>query len=75
MLEKELEKIVGAPRSQFMQINITAAICMAVLILGVLAIKYLSPPLFSEFNEWYQTYILDETSTKEVLDGVEIDEV
>lgn len=66
-MEKELEKIVGTPRSQFAQINIAAAICMLVLILGVLAIKYFSPPLFSEFHEWYETYILDETSAKEVL--------
>ena len=45
-MEKDIEAIVGAPRSQFVQINIAAAICMAVIILGVLALKYFSPPLF-----------------------------
>ena len=74
-MEKDIEAIVGAPRSQFVQINIAAAICMTVIILGVLALKYFSPPLFSDISEWYEEYILDETSTKEVLDGVEIDEV
>ncbi len=74
-MEKELEAVVGAPRSQFAQVNITAAICMAVILIAVLAIKYISPPLFSAVTEWYEEYVLDETSTKEVLDGVDIDEV
>ncbi|MBQ2316328.1 MAG: hypothetical protein II372_03405 [Clostridia bacterium] len=52
---------LGEYRSQMAQINITALICMAVLIIGVLAVKYISPTTYSKVKEWYSTYISDET--------------
>lgn len=52
---------LGEYRSQLAQINITALICMAVLIIGVLAVKYISPATYSKAKEWYSTYISDET--------------
>lgn len=59
---EEMEKYtLGEYRSQMAQINITALICMAVLIIGVLAVKYISPATYSKVKEWYSTYILDET--------------
>ncbi len=60
-MENELDLCLGEPRSQLAQINITALILMAVLIIGVMAVKYLSPHTFTQFKEWYAVYILDET--------------
>lgn len=59
---EEMEKYtLGEYRSQMAQINITALICMAVLIIGVLAVKYISPATYIKVKEWYSTYISDET--------------
>ena len=63
----EMEKYtLGEYRTQITQINITALICMAGLIIGILAVKYLSPDTFEQVKQWYATYILDETVPLEI---------
>ena len=57
---------LGEYRTQITQINITALICMAVLILGILAVKYLSSDTYEQVKQWYATYILDETVPLEI---------
>ena len=63
----EMEKYtLGEYRTQITQINITALICMAVLVLGILAVKYLSSDTYEQVKQWYATYILDETVPLEI---------
>lgn len=60
--------------SKFIEICIVQTICVAVLLIGVLIIKFFFGKSYAKFYKWYEVNILDETVISEIFDGETADE-
>ncbi len=49
----------------------TEAVLVLAIILAVITLKYVSPNLFGNVKEFYETYICDKTDVNEVFDAVD----
>jgi hypothetical protein len=51
----------------FINIIITQALCVLIILLAVLLLKYFFKPEFSKLKGWYQKNICNDTYVEEVL--------
>ena len=49
------------------KIVVTQVICVALILLSVLVVKYFFKSTYKELKEFYEIYICDDTSANEVL--------
>ena len=54
-------------RGMYINIIITQAICMIVVLLSVITIKYFFKSDFKELKDWYKTQITADTRIEEVV--------
>ena len=65
--ENDISKI--PPKTEFIPIVITQVICVAVILLGLVAVKYISPKGFEKAGSWCSQNILSETDLEKMFDG------
>ncbi len=63
------------PKNTYMQICMTQAVCIAVILIAVLIIKFFFKSGYEKAQKWYSKYILDETTVSEIFDGENDDEI
>ncbi len=56
------------PISLALAFTITQAICISLILLSLIAIKYLFKPTYKELEKWYRNNMLSDTAVSEVLD-------
>ena len=56
------------PHNNFHKIIAVEAICAVVLLLGIVAVRYINKEAFEQIRAFYQQNILTETSVSEVLE-------
>lgn len=56
------------PKNMYIPICITQAICMAVILIAILIIKFFFEGSYAKLQKWYQKNILDETTVTAVFD-------
>ncbi len=54
-------------KNYYINIIITQFICVTLILLSVLAVKYIFKAHYGEVVAWYNTYMCDDTSVDEVL--------
>lgn len=59
---------------RFTEICIVQTICITVLLIGVLIIKFFFEKSYANFYKWYEINILDETVISEISDGETVNE-
>ena len=59
----------------FFAIFITQTVCIAVILIAVLIIKFFFEGSYTKMQKWYVKNILDETSVSEIFDGEKDDEI
>lgn len=59
---------------RFTEICIVQTICITVLLIGVLIIKFFFANSYAKFYKWYEINILDETVISEIFDGETVHE-
>lgn len=62
MEEKEITN-----RPFFAKCVITEAITVLLIILTIVAIKFISPKMFKKLESWYKKNVLDDTTISEVI--------
>ena len=65
--ENDILKV--SPRPMFIPLVITQAVCIVTLLLGVVAVKYISPKNFKKVRYWCAQNILDEVDLDKMFDG------
>lgn len=65
--ELENRKPEFVPHSNFHKIVIVQVICAAILLLGIIAVRYINKESFSDIRSFYEKNLLTETSVDEVL--------
>ena len=63
----EKENLEKETRSGFVAIVLTQAVCIAVILIAVLIIKFFFGQSFREVQKWYGDNILDETCVSDVF--------
>lgn len=56
-------------KSMFIPIVITQVICVITLLLGIVAVKYISPKNFKKVSSWCAQNILTEVDLDKMFDG------
>lgn len=56
------------PKNMYIPICITQAICMTVILIAILIIKFFFEGSYAKLQKWYQKNILDETTVTAVFD-------
>ena len=75
MSEPENEVIENKPKNIFVHICITQTICIVVILITVLIIKYFFSGSYDKLQKWYSKNILDETNVSEIFDGESDNEI
>lgn len=73
-MEEKTDVLKKEYSSKFIEICIVQTICVAVLLIGVLIIKFFFEKNYAKFYKWYEVNILDETVISEIFDGETVDE-
>ncbi len=61
-MENETEKVKTNPKNMYIPICITQTICITVIIISVLIIKFFFDTTFKKLETWYTDNILTETT-------------
>lgn len=64
---EEVEINGNVKKSKYADIVTAQLICVLIIILGLLTVKYFFPDTFTEIKEFYTERICDETSIDEVI--------
>ena len=62
-------------KSKWMHIIITQAICVSIILIGILITKYFFKATYSDIKEWYEINIQNDTDINEVLNDGGINEI
>lgn len=62
MTEEQNNTAENKPKNMYIPICITQAICMAVILIAILIIKFFFEGSYAKLQKWYQKNILDETT-------------
>lgn len=62
MTEEQNSTAENKPKNMYIPICITQAICMAVILIAILIIKFFFEGSYAKLQKWYQKNILDETT-------------
>ncbi len=54
----------------FLKIVTVQCVFVAIMLLGILAIKFITPPNFEKIRDWHKDKFAADTHISEVLDGV-----
>lgn len=71
MTEEQNNTAENKPKNMYIPICITQAICMAVILIAILIIKFFFEGSYAKLQKWYQKNILDETTVTAFLDEEE----
>ncbi len=55
------------PSSKWLNIIITQIVCVSIILLALLIMKYFFKPTFNSVKEWYEINICNDTDINEVL--------
>ncbi len=61
-MEDTTKTIESNPKNMYVPICITQAICMVVIFIAVLIIKFFFTSSYEKCQKWYSKHILDETT-------------
>lgn len=67
-MENETEIIEIKPKNMFVPICITQAICVAVILIAVLIIKFFFESSYTKLQNWCDNNFLEETVISDVFD-------
>lgn len=68
MTEEQNSTAENKPKNMYIPICITQAICMAVILIAILIIKFFFEGSYAKLQKWYQKNILDETTVTAFFD-------
>lgn len=68
MTEEQNSMAENKPKNMYIPICITQAICMTVILIAILIIKFFFEGSYAKLQKWYQKNILDETTVTAVFD-------
>ena len=71
MTEEQNSTVENKPKNMYIPICITQAICMAVILIAILIIKFFFEGSYAKLQKWYQKNILDETTVTAFFDEEE----
>ena len=71
MTEEQNNTAENKPKNMYIPICITQAICMAVILIAILIIKFFFEGSYAKLQKWYQKNILDETPVTAFFDEEE----
>lgn len=71
MTEEQNNTAENKPKNMYIPICITQAICMAVILIAILIIKFFFEGSYAKLQKWYQKNILDETTVSAFFDEEE----
>ena len=74
MSQNEAPVQKGSRSHPLLPVFYVQAVCVAVLLLGLVGLKFLAPTLFSQVREFYEERFLTETSIEQVF-GAENDDL
>ena len=63
----ENEITLSKPKNRFVDIIITQAICVIIILLALIVIKYFFKDTFAKIENWYNKYICADTEISEIL--------
>ncbi len=75
MTDTENEVTEIKPKNMYIQICVTQAVCIAVILIAVLIIKFFFESSYTKIQKWYDKNILDETNVSEIFDGEKNNEI
>ena len=64
------DKKIGKPKNYYVSIIITQSICVALIALSVVCIKYFFKDSYKQIKEFYKNEICSQTDIDEVLKGI-----
>ena len=67
-MEQQTEITEIKPRNMYVSICITQAVCVAVILIAVLIIKFFFKSSYQKIQKWYDNNILDQTKITAVFD-------
>lgn len=67
-MDNQTEIIEIKPKNMFIPICVTQAVCIAVILIAVLIIKFFFDGSYTKLQKWYGENILDETNVSEVFE-------
>lgn len=74
-MDEQNETIEIKPKNMFVPICVTQAVCIAVILITVLVIKFFFEGSYVKLQKWYGESILDETNISDVFDEETADEI
>lgn len=74
-MENQTEKVEIKPKNMYISICITQAICIAVILIAILIIKFFFAANFQKIEKWYTKNILDETNISAVFEEESTSEI
>ncbi len=74
-MESEIEVVEIVPKNMYVPICITQTICVAVILIAVLIIKFFFGSSFSKLEKWCQSNIFEQTKITANFDEEPVDEV
>lgn len=74
-MESETEVIEIVPKNMFVPICITQAVCVAVILIAVLIIKFFFSGSYAKIKDWCHNNFLEETKITAVFDEEQSSEI
>lgn len=74
-MEEQTETIEIKPKNTFAAICTVQAVCVAVILIAVLVIKFFFADCYAKLSDWCVSHFLEETVITDVFDEVEKSEV
>lgn len=68
MTEQQNETQNAKPKNMYVAIAATQAVCIAVILIAVLIIKFFFGDSYAKLEKWYDKNILDETTVSGIFD-------
>lgn len=67
-MEEQTEIIEIKPKNMFVPICVTQAVCVAVILIAVLIIKFFFEGSYTKLQDWCKDNFLEETTISDVFD-------
>ncbi len=67
-MEEQTQTVEIKPKNMYVPICITQAVCIAVILIAALIIKFFFEGSYNKLQNWYTDNILDETNVTQVFD-------
>ena len=69
--DKDVTRVVTPYKSRFFAVMLCECILAAVVIAGVISVKFFMPKTFKSLKKWYAENIAVDTSAEEIIKGIE----